>query len=340
MLKRTNGMRPLAGALIAAAVTMAGAVPALSEQVAKLSYHWGPKHPAAGFADEFAKRVTERSGGELTIQVFPSGQLFGIRDVLGGVSSGAVDIGMAVGIVSFPPLNKNYDVATLPGVFSGFDQIRGFFADTEAGQAIIGDIESSAGIKIIGYDPVGPSAVFTTRENVTSIDDYEGVNARVLADSDRMRWRALNAGRMVSLPTGEVYSALQSGMVDTVATVPGAVKSYSWWDYVKSAQLPYFQFNDAYFIANQAWLDSLSPEMKDLVMEVAAEVSVESTDAIMAASNATLEEFKEHGGTVVTFEGAELERLTTLEVEQVLPSMQDLVDKDVVDAALAYTRSQ
>lgn len=339
MLKRLTG-RILPAAMVAGAMLgVAGSLPAEAQQTVKLSYHWGPKHPAAAFANKFAEEVTERSNGELDVQVFPSGQLFGIRDVLGGVSSDAVQIGMAVGVVSFPPLNKNYNVTALPGVFGGFEEIRGFFADTEEGKAIMEDITSSAGIEIIGYDPVGPSAVFTTQD-VSSVADYEGVSARVLTDSDRPRWEALKAARMVSLPTGEVYTALQSGMVDTVATVPGAIRSYSWWDFLKTAQLPYFTYNDAYFIANQAWLDGLTPELREMVLEVGQEIGEESTQAIMEASDQALEEFKEHDGTVVTFEGDALEELRTLEREQVLPQMEGEVDKDVVDAALDYVGSK
>ncbi|WP_163852184.1 TRAP transporter substrate-binding protein [Pseudooceanicola aestuarii] len=319
---------------------LAAAMPAQAQQSAKLSYHWGPKHPASAFANEFAERITERSDGALSVQVFPSGQLFGIRDVLGGVSSGAVQIGMAVGVVSFPPLNKNYYVTTLPGVFGSYDEIRGFFDETEAGRGIMDDITSSAGIEIVGYNPVGPSALFTTRENVTSIKDYEGVSARVLSDSERPQWEAFNAGRMVSLPTSEVYTALQSGMVDTVSTVPGAIESYSWWDYFKTAQLPYSQFNDAYIIANAAWLDSLTPEMRTLVEEVGAEISQEATAAIMEASMATLKTFEEMGGSIVTFDGDALEELRMVERDQILPQLMENLDPDVAQAALDYVGSQ
>ncbi|MFD2855546.1 TRAP transporter substrate-binding protein [Seohaeicola zhoushanensis] len=162
------------GLIAAAAIGIMGAMPAAAQQTAKLSYHWGPTHPAAVFANKFAELVGERSKGALTIQVFPSGQLFGIRDILGGVSSGAVEIGGAVGVVSFPTLNKNYNVTNLPGVFESFEQIRGFFAETEVGKAIMEDVTSAAGIEIIGFNPVGPSAVFTTRENVTGIEGFKG----------------------------------------------------------------------------------------------------------------------------------------------------------------------
>lgn len=319
---------------------LAAAIPAQAQQSVKLSYHWGPKHPASAFANEFAERITERSNGELTVQVFPSGQLFGIRDVLGGVSSGAVQIGMAVGVASFPPLNKNYYVTTLPGVFSSYEDIRGYFDETESGKAIMNDITSSAGIEIVGYNPVGPSALFTTRENVTSIKDYEGVSARVLSDSERPQWEAFNASRMVSLPTSEVYTALQSGMIDTVSTVPGAIESYSWWDYFKTAQLPYSQFNDAYIIANATWLENLTPEMRALVEEVGNEISKESTAAIMEASMATLNTFEQMGGTIVTFEGDTLEELRTVEREQILPELIKNLDPDVAQAALDYIGSQ
>ena len=325
------------GLIAAAAIGIMSALPAAAQQTARLSYHWGPQHPSAVFANRFAELVGERSGGELTIQVFPSGQLFGIRDVLGGVSSGAVEIGAAVGVVSFPPLDRNYNVTNLPGVFASYDQIRGFFDETEAGRAVMDNIRSAAGIEIIGFNPVGPSALFTTRENINGIEDFEGVSARVLANAERPRWEALGAGRMVSLPTGEVYTALQNGMIDTVATVPGAIKAYSWWDFLTTAQLPYFQFNDAYFIANKAWLDSLTPELRLIVLDVAAEISAESTAAIMAESDNVLEEFAARGGTVVTFEGEALEELSAMERNEVLPAMLGEVDQEVVDAALAYT---
>lgn len=334
----TTSMRyGTAAALLASglAVGTAGA-----QQQVKLSYHWGPNHPAASFADAFAERLTERSDGALQVDVFPSGQLFGIREVLGGVSSGAVQIGMAVGVASFPPLTSDYDITAVPGLFDSFEEMRGFFAETEAGQAIVEEIETSARIRIVGYNPVGPIAIFSTIEDLSTVGSLSGASARVLTDADRVRWEALEAERMVSLPTGEVYTALQSGMIDTVATVPGALAAYSWWDFIKSAQLPYFQFGDGYIIANGAWFDNLSPELQALVREVGAEISAESTAAINAASAQVLDGLEQKGGTVYTLEGEELERLRRLEREEVYPRLADRVSQDVLDAALAYTGAE
>ena len=52
--------------------------------------------------------------------VYPSKQLFGIREVMGAVTSGAVELGGIVGVVSFPPINKNFNVASFPGLFNSW----------------------------------------------------------------------------------------------------------------------------------------------------------------------------------------------------------------------------
>ena len=72
------------------------------EIVGRLSVHWSPKHHSAKHAIIFAEEVTKRSNGRLKIEVYPSKQLFGVREVMGAVTSGAVELGGILGVVSFP----------------------------------------------------------------------------------------------------------------------------------------------------------------------------------------------------------------------------------------------
>ena len=92
--------------------------------VARMSGHWSPKHQSAIHSQIFADEVTKRSNGRLTIEFYPSKQLFGIREVMGAITSGAVELGGVVGVVSFPPINKNFNVASYPGLFSSYEQQR------------------------------------------------------------------------------------------------------------------------------------------------------------------------------------------------------------------------
>ena len=116
--------RRLSLALCAAALLLA--LPAVAQDyTGRLSVHWSPTHHSAIHAEMFANEVNERAEGRLEIEFFPSGQLLGIREQLGAVTSGAVELG---GIVSIPPINKNYNVTAYPGLFDSYEQQRAFFS--------------------------------------------------------------------------------------------------------------------------------------------------------------------------------------------------------------------
>ena len=111
-----------------------------AEYTGRLSMHWNDKHHCTKHAQMFVDEVFEKSNGRLKIEVFHSGQLFGIREIMGGITSGAVDLGGVVGVVGFPKINKNFNVATIPGLFDSFEQQREFFQQSSKGAEIWGDL--------------------------------------------------------------------------------------------------------------------------------------------------------------------------------------------------------
>lgn len=338
MRNHTSGR--LAGALLGAALAMAAATVSAAEVTARFSTHWGPKHPASIQARTYIDRVNERLKGRFKIEFFPAGQLFGIREIMGALASGAVEMGAVVGIVSFPPINRNYNVTAFPGYFDSFEQQRGFFETDPKGQEVWNDILGRTRTRVLAYNPVGPAAIYSKAESLETVDAMAGLKARVLSNSDRARWKALEVGKMVSMPTREVYTGLQNGTIDTVSTVPGAIKAYSWWEHLKSAQLPWISFADAYIMANQPWFEGLDDAIKTVLVEEGERLGREATDEIMSASQQVHEEFAARGGKVSTLSGAELEKLRRLEAEKVEPALSEEVDADVLAALKRYLGRQ
>jgi len=324
------------GTLSAIAV-LAGQTAIAENLVARMSGHWSPKHQSAIHSQIFADEVTKRSEGRLTIQFYPSKQLFGIREVMGAVSSGAVELGGVVGVVSFPPINKNFNVASYPGLFSSYEQQRSFFQESDAGRAVWGDLTQKSNSKLIMYNPVGPVMTFSSARALTGIDTMKGLKARALLKSERPMWDAYEANT-VSLPTGEVYTALQTGMIDTINSPPGSIEAYSWWEYLAFAQKPYQYFADAYIMANQDWFNSLPKDLQDIVMEVGAEVGTLATNTILNAGESTLTKFVERGGVVTTLSGEEKAKFNAMMADKVMPAMADMFDKDVLLAAEAFAQ--
>jgi TRAP-type C4-dicarboxylate transport system substrate-binding protein len=302
---------------------------------ARLSGHWSPKHQSAIHSQLFADEVTKRSNGRLKIDFYPSKQLFGIREVLGAVTSGAVELGGIVGVVSFPSINKNFNVASFPGLFDSYEQQRGFFQDSNMGKNIWSDITKKSNSKLIMYNPVGPVMTFSGKRELTGVEAMKGLKARRLLKSEEPMWDVFEANR-VSLPTGEVYTALQTGMIDTINSPPGSIEAYSWWEYLQFAQKPYQYFADAYIMANRTWFESLPDDLQNLVMDVGREIGNKSTNTILDAGEATLEKFEERGGVITVLSGNEKIKFDKLMKDKVMPAMADLIDGDALKAAQDY----
>jgi TRAP-type C4-dicarboxylate transport system substrate-binding protein len=302
---------------------------------ARLSGHWSPKHQSAIHSQLFADEVTKRSDGRLKIDFYPSKQLFGIREVLGAVTSGAVELGGIVGVVSFPSINKNFNVASFPGLFDSYEQQRGFFKESTMGKTIWSDITKKSNSKLIMYNPVGPVMTFSGKRELTGVEAMKGLKARRLLKSEEPMWDVFGANR-VSLPTGEVYTALQTGMIDTINSPPGSIEAYSWWEYLQFAQKPYQYFADAYIMANKTWFDSLPDDLQQLVMDVGREIGNKSTNTILDAGEATLKKFEERGGVITILSGNEKTKFDKLMKDKVMPAMADLIDGDALKAAQDY----
>ena len=302
---------------------------------ARLSGHWSPKHQSAIHSQLFADEVTRRSNGRLKIDFYPSKQLFGIREVLGAVTSGAVELGGVVGVVSFPSINKNFNVASFPGLFESYEEQRGFFKDSEMGKSIWADITKKSNSKLIMYNPVGPVMTFSSKRELTGVEAMKGLKARRLLKSEEPMWDIFEANR-VSLPTGEVYTALQTGMIDTINSPPGSIEAYSWWEYLQYAQKPYQYFADAYIMANKTWFNSLPADLQKLVMDVGQDIGNKSTNTILDAGEATLKKFEERGGVVTILSGNEKKKFDQLMKEKVMPAMADMIDGSALKAAQNY----
>ena len=303
--------------------------------VARMSGHWSPTHQSSIHSQMFADEVTKRSGGRLKIEYYPSKQLFGIREVLGAITSGAVELGGVVGVVSFPPINKNFNVASYPGLFASYEQQRGFFLNSDKGQEIWGDITRKSKSQLIMYNPVGPVMTFSSARELTGIDVMKGLKARRLLKSELPMWKALGANA-VSLPTGEVYTSLQTGMIDTINSPPGSIEAYSWWEYLAYGQKPYQYFADAYIMANRDWMSSLPDDLRQLVLTVGAEVGQIATDNILGAGEDTLKKFIKRGGVVTELSGTEKAKFNKLMQDEVMPAMADMFDEDTLVKAQQY----
>jgi TRAP-type C4-dicarboxylate transport system substrate-binding protein len=302
----------------------------------RLSYHWGPKHYSAIMASKFAEECKKATNGRLDIEVFPSGQLYSIAQIVPALSQGSVDLGGVLGVL-FMRVDKNFFLSGMMRFFDSFQQKRDFWEKTPEGRQRWEGLQKKLGIKIVAYIPVGPTCYFSTERPLDSVAAFKGLKARTLIGTERYSFKPLGIN-FVKVSTAEVYTALKSGMINTLQTVPSAIKAYSWWDFLKYAQQPYNFYADAYVAVNVKWWDSLPKDIQDIVAnDVGPRISKEATEGVTAYSNAALKELVEqHGGKVSKLPASEVKKLIEIEKTQVWPKIAESIDPELYRAAKAF----
>ena len=309
-----------------------------AEYTGRLSMHWNDKHHCTKHAQMFVDEVFKKSNGRLKIEVFHSGQLFGIREIMGGITSGAVDLGGVVGVVGFPKINKNFNVATIPGLFDSFEQQRKFFQESDKGSEIWNDLLKKTNSTLVMYNPVGPVMTFSGARELTGVDAMKDLKARRLIGAEEPMWKAYGA-KIVGLKTSEVYTALQTGMIDTINTPPQSIRAYSWWEFLKFGQKPYQYFADAYIMANSDWFNKLPNDLQKIVSEAGKKFGNVSTNKIIGVGEEVISEFEARGGKMTVLTGTEKDKFDKLMSEKVLPAMMDKFDSDALKAAEAFVKN-
>lgn len=323
-------------AALAAVAAALSAHPLQAQTTARLSYHWGPVHESAIMSKKLADEVTKRSAGKLKVDVFPSGQLYTIRQIIGALSAGSVEMGGVVTHNQLAAVEKDWNVFQMPNFWDSIEHQRKFLAQSPEGKAMRERVLQKTGLVHVAYVPVGPYVTFSAKRDLSSVAAMRGLKARALAASERPGLAARGMS-VVSLSTEEIYSALQSGMIDTLATVPTAIKTYAWWDFLKFAQMPYAVHADSELMANGKWFAGLPKDMQELLLAVGREISKEATEQTYKGNADALKELVEKkGGKVTMLQGSALEELKALDREKTEPELAKLMSPEIYAAAMRF----
>ncbi|MCU0886686.1 MAG: TRAP transporter substrate-binding protein DctP, partial [Rubritepida sp.] len=168
-------------------------------------------YPTVEAVKFMGRLVEERSGGRLRVQVFPSRQLGEERETIEQTRFGVIDLNR----VNFGPLNNLVPETAIPGLpflFRDEAHMRRVM-DGPIGGEIISGADRHGLVGLCYYDS-GARSFYSRRGAIRTPDDMRGLKVRVQqSDLWVAIMRAVGANA-TPLPFGEVYSALQTGVVD------------------------------------------------------------------------------------------------------------------------------
>ena len=205
-------IRSIKKSLIAvAALAMAmGTGSALAVEKMRLGHGLPEDHPVHLAMQRFADVAKQKSNGDIEIKVFANGQLGQERELLEQVQNGVLELTKA-NAAPLETFAQEYKVFNLPFVFRD----RGHFYNVlqgPVGEGILAASKSKGFIGLTFYDSGARS--FYASKAINTPDDLKGMKIRIQQSPTTIKMIQALGASPTPMPWGEVYSALQMGVVD------------------------------------------------------------------------------------------------------------------------------
>ncbi|MCF7561573.1 TRAP transporter substrate-binding protein [Sabulilitoribacter multivorans] len=284
-------------------------------------------HPVHKGIVEFKKALYEKSGGTMDVKIFPDGQLGSEREVLELLQIGSVAI-TKVSAATLSNFVPEYHVLGIPYLFRDKDH-QFEVLEGEVGKSIL-EKGSKFWLRGLGYYDAGSRSFYTSTKPIRTPDDLKGLKIRVM--NNQMAINMVNAlgGSATPMAYGELYTAIQQGVVDGAENNPPSFVSSNHYEVSKYYTLDqHSSVPDVLLIGTKYW-DKLTDEQKQWVQEAADE----SSQAQKQFWNESVEESmaiaKKAGVEIIIPEKSLFQEKSKSVLEAFLkehPEMTDLINK-------------
>ncbi|MBN9673491.1 TRAP transporter substrate-binding protein [Roseibium aggregatum] len=306
--------RSVAGAAFAGVLAALAVTPSAQAETLKLAHWVPPAHTLTASTIEPLKNGVEASsGGGLTIDVYPGGELGrGPLEQYVRAVQGVADITWGLQGYTSSQFPKTM-VSELPGVLP----------DGKAGYEILWDAYDAGQIsgEFPGTVPLAlwlsePNIFIMKDRDIRKPEDLKGLKIRVSGAAAAAVIEALGA-TPVQMPAPEIYNALQTGLIDGVVTGASAVTDFKLDEvansYTIGAPLGRISF---YLVMNKAKYDGLSDDFKKAIDDNSGrKLSASAEAGWNAKANSTIEALKASGdNTVIELSDAEIDAFGALTI--------------------------
>ena len=267
-------------AAIAAVATSAGA------ETFRLNHNNPPDHPTHLSMQFMADRVEELTDGGIKIQIFPNAQLGTQRESMELVQNCALEMARS-NASELEAFEESYSAMNLPYIFASeahFNEV----ISGEIGQDILAASVDN-GFRGVAFLTEGARS-FYGQKPILSPADLTGVKVRVQPSPSAIRMVELPGGNPTPISWGELYSALQQGVVDAAENNPTALTSARHGEVASHFSLDEHTIIPSVVVmSNCAW-DGMSAEEQEAFMTAAAEMQERHGVEWKKASDAAIEQ--------------------------------------------------
>ena len=261
--------------------------------VMKVAFNQPDTHPQYIVMDELGDKLKEATDGAFDIEVFPNETLGAQRETIELVQAGTIEMAYIAGPL-LENFNPDFVVFNLPFAFDSPEHQSEVTNDPE----IVGELYSSLedqGLKVLSAFHGGVRSVYNSEKPINTPADLEGMKIRVIESDTNIEMMSLMGGTGTPMGQGEVYTAIQSGILE------GGENNELIYSNLKHAEVAkyysytrHLMFPD-YIVINPAVYDSMSEDQQEIFTELLAEARVREAELWKEQVDGAVEDAKAAG---------------------------------------------
>lgn len=245
----------------------------------------------------FAKKVADKTEGNVKIEVYGDRQLGDDKQLLEGIQIGLID-GALVSSATLPLVlgAASFDALQQPFTVSSYEQLSAVLS-SDLGDELLATLDEKK-IKGVGFVDAGLRHFLSKDKPVKSLADLKGLKTRIVPiPLHKAIWEAIGVNP-IGMAYGEVYSALETGTIDAVEINVSSIKSESLYNAAKQVTLTGHYFWPGVIMISGATWDKISDKDKAAIEEAGKEATTEAY-ALAATQDAETITFLEQNGVTI-----------------------------------------
>ncbi len=261
-------------------------------KILRLAHGLDTNHPVHNAMVNLGEKLKEKSGGKLTVKIYPSGQLGAERECLELLQIGSLDI-TKVSAAVLENFVTDYKIFSIPYLFR--DKLHSHKVyDSEVGREFLLKGEPFRLRGLCFYD-AGSRSFYTKEKMINSPEDLTGLKIRVQKSNMAVSMVQQLGGSPTPISWGELYTALQQGVVDGAENNLPSFYSSKHYEVCK-----FYSFDehtavpDILLIGTESW-NRLTTQEQQWLQEAANESAIYQRKAWEEAEQTALKVIKEAG---------------------------------------------
>lgn len=244
---------------------------------------------------EFAEKVEADTNGRIKVQIFPNGQLGSENENMEQLMAGVISM-TKVSAPGLATYNESYHTFGLPYIFDDTEDFYHIMDSDEMQDFFLSSEED--GFVTLTYYTSGARSFYTKDRAIRTPEDLKGLKIRVQDMKSQTDMLTALGGIPVAMSYGEVYTSLQTGIIDGTENNETALTTGKHGEICKvystdqHAMIP-----DVMVMSAKVW-ETISPEDQQIILEAARA----STESHKVAWDAAIEEAIEEASTQMNVE--------------------------------------